>query len=304
MVSQFELVLLGADDPLGESVLRLMEEREIAIGELHPLTLAEQAESTVSYAGEDWPCQSALGFNIGSTQALVVANRTPAARRLVERMRAEHPALPVAGIAEVDATAEVVARVLRVLDAVAGVNSAEAFVALPVAIAGKVGVDELSTQTRGLFNLDMPDPEVFPLQIAFNLMPLGNAESDTQWGEATARLLGKPIDIGYTRIQAPLFFGAVVALHVRTEQAPDLGKLRAAFSHAEGVTLMETDLPAGMPTPATDASDSDDVFIGRIEAGNRRLKLWLVFDPIRLEAARLVDVVENWIDKPANSMLT
>jgi aspartate-semialdehyde dehydrogenase len=69
---------------------------------------------------------------------------------------------------------------------------------------------------------------------------------------------------------------------------------------------METDLPAGMPTPATDAAESDDVFIGRIQAKatESHLKLWLVFDPLRLEAAQIVAVVENWIDKPTNSMLT
>jgi len=215
------------------------------------------------------------------------------------------PAMPVVGVDAIHpAPAVAVARVLRVIDALAGLQGADAFVALSVAMAGKAGVDELSEQTRGLFNLASPDPEIFPLQIAFNLMPLPDQEYDATLAEATRRLLGKSLAVGYSSIHAPMFFGAAVMLHARTAQPVALDKLRQALTRSDGITLMESDLPAGIPTPATDAAESDDVFIGRILATKDDLKLWLVFDPIRLEAAQIVDVVENWIDKPTNSMLT
>ncbi|MDP2431896.1 MAG: Asd/ArgC dimerization domain-containing protein [Pseudomonadota bacterium] len=302
--SHFDLAVLGADDPLGEAVLRLLEEREVAIGKLYPLTLNE-VETTVAFAGKDWPCMTEAEFDFNQTQALVVATRAAAARQLAAEALTVRPAMPVIDVAGIDpAPAVVVARVLRVIDAVAGVQSAEAFVALSVAMAGQVGVDELSNQTRGLFNLASPDPEVFPLQIAFNLMPLPDQTYDARLAEATDRLLGKSVEVGYSSIQAPIFFGAAVMLHVRAARAVDLEQLRLALTRSDGITLMESDLPVGIPTPATDAADSDDVFIGRIQATENRLKLWLVFDPLRLEAARIVGVVENWIDKPSNSMLT
>jgi len=304
VASHFDLAVLGADDPLGEAVLRLLEERELAIGKLYPLTLND-VEVTVAFAGKDWPCMTEREFDFGLAQALVVATRAGAARRLADQALAARPTMPVIKVEGVEpAPAVVVARVLRVIDALAGVRSAEVFVALSVAMAGKPGVDELSNQTRGLFNLDSPDPEVFPLQIAFNLLPLPDQEYDADLAEATARLLGKPLAVGYSSIQAPLFFGAAVMLHVSTAQPPELDRLRQALTRAEGITLMESDLPAGIPTPATDAAESDDVFVGRIQANDCRLKLWLVFDPLRLEAAQLAAAVENWIDKPANSMLT
>jgi aspartate-semialdehyde dehydrogenase len=300
--SQFDLAVLGADDPLGEAVLRLLEEREVAVGKLYPLN---DVEATVGFAGHDWPCFTEREFDFSLAQALVVATRAAAAKRLADQALAARPAMPVVGVAAIHpAPAVAVARVLRVIDALAGVQGAEAFVALSVAMAGKVGVDELSEQTRGLFNLASPEPEVFPLQIAFNLMPLPDQEYDAALAEATRRLLGKPVAVGYSSIHAAMFFGAAVMLHVRTAQPVVLDKLRQALTRADGIILMETDLPAGMPTPATDAADSDDVFIGRIQATNNHLKLWLVFDPIRLEAAQIVAAVENWIDKPTNSMLT
>ncbi len=67
---------------------------------------------------------------------------------------------------------------------------------------------------------------------------------------------------------------------------------------------MEADLPAATPTPATDAQGSEAVFVGRIRGDAGRFRFWLVFDPLQMEAGALVSAVENWIDKPATSMLT
>lgn len=302
--SHFDLAVLGADDPLGEAVLRLLEEREVAIGKLYPLTLGD-SDSTVSFAGKDWPCLMEAEFDFNRTQALVVATRAATAQLLAAQAVAVRPVMPVVGVAGIEpAPAVAVARVLRVIEALAGLQGADAFVSLSVAMAGKVGVDELSTQTRGLFNLDSPDPEIFPLQIAFNLMPLPDQGYDGVLAEATDRLLGRAVAVDYSSIQAPIFFGAAVMLHVRAERGVDLDKLRQALTRAEGITLMESELPAGIPSPATDAADSDDVFVGRIQVRENHLKFWLVFDPLRLEAAQIVTAVENWIDKPTNSMLT
>jgi len=95
-----------------------------------------------------------------------------------------------------------------------------------------------------------------------------------------------------------------MALHVRTAQSLDVAALRNALRHQDGITLMEDDHPAAMPTPATDALGSADVFVGRIRLAGESCRLWLVFDPITLDAARMAASVENWIDKPATSMLT
>lgn len=304
VASHFDLAVLGADDPLGEAVLRLLEERELAIGKLYPLTLND-VETTVGFAGKDWPCLTEREFDFNLAQALVVATRASAACSLAAEALAMRPTMPVVAVEGVEpAPAVVVSRVLRVIDTLSGVEGAEAFVALSVAMAGKVGIDELSNQTRGLFNLDSLDPEVFPQQVAFNLMPLPQQDYDAVLSESTQRLLEKSLQVGFSSLQAPMFFGAAVMLHVRTAQPVDLEQLRQALARAEGITLMETDLPAAMPTPATDAAESDDVFIGRIQSTNNHLKFWLVFDPMRLEAAQIVASVENWIDKPTNSMLT
>lgn len=305
--SQFDLAVLGADDPLGGAVLQILEEREVPVGRLFPLSLREE-DANVVFRGQDWPCDQAAEFDFGQAQALLVTSRSAAALRLVERIRAAQPAMPVLLVGEVDpAPAVAVARIMKSVTALAGVDYADAVVALPAAYAGQDGVEELANQTRDLFNMESSEPEVFPLQLAFNLMPYGGPKDAPAYESAltlaTTRL-AEGAEVAFSVLWAPLFFGAAAQLHVRTASPVGAQALRDAFRHRDGVTLMESELAAGTPTPATDAQGSDSVFVGRLRAEDRRIGLWLVFDPIQLEAAQMVSVLENWIDKPASSMLT
>jgi aspartate-semialdehyde dehydrogenase len=310
-VSQFDLAVLGADSPLGEAVLAYLDEREVAVGRLFALTLQESEES-VSFRGQDWPCEAAAGFDFAQAQALIVASRGAATQLLVARVRAERPMMPIIEADAIDPAAAVVAaRVLKPIAALAGLVSADAFVTLPVALAGKEGVDELVEQTRGLFNMENPEAVVFPQQIAFNLLPrVGDAspgseqpDYETRLAQATARL-ANGMSVGFSATTGALFFGAAMALHVRTEQVLDIAALRNALQRQDGITLMEDEHPAAMPTPATDALGSQDVFVGKIRVENAACRLWLVFDPITLDAVQLAASVENWIDKPASSLIT
>jgi aspartate-semialdehyde dehydrogenase len=312
--SQFHLAVLGADSPLAETLFVILDEREVPIGRLFPLVLGE-ADASATFQGSSWPHQEAAEFDFGQAQALIVTGRGAAVARLVERVRAERPTMPVFDVNAEGALeaspAVIAARVIKPIAALAGLAAAEAFVTLPVAMAGKEGVDELVAQTRGLFNMESPEPEVFPLQIAFNVIPKmqvkGAPDYEMQLAQTTAKLANGAL-VGFTAVTGPLFFGAAMALHVLTEKALEIELLRNALQRQDGITLMEAaeigNIPAAMPTPATDAHGSQNVFVGRIQVVGESCRLWLVFDPLALEAAQIATAVENWIDKPVTSMLT
>ncbi len=307
--SQFDLAVLGADDPLGGTVLQLLDEREVPVGRLYPLTLRDP-DTSVVFRGQDWPCDQAEEFDFSQAQALLVTSRSPAALRALREIRSRRPTMPVMTLEDIDpAPAVAVSRVLKTLAALGGgLASVDAFVALPTAVAGQDGVEELANQSRGLFNLESAEPEVFPLQIAFNLVPHGPVVGDAPpyeslLSETTARL-ADGASAAYSEVWAPLFFGSAIALHTRSEKPLDIQALRDALGRRDGITLMEADLPAATPTPATDAQGSEAVFVSRIRVDGTLARLWLVFDPIQMEAAQMVAAVENWIDKPASSMLT
>ena len=146
--SCFDLAVLGADDPAGGVVLHLLEEREVPVGRLFPLTLRDP-ELSVSFQGQDWPCEPAEGFDFGQVQALLVASAAPGAERVAQTVRARYPTMPVLGILEVNPAAAVaVSRVLKTLAAVGdGLQAVDAFVALPVAMAGQAGVGKIPPPT-------------------------------------------------------------------------------------------------------------------------------------------------------------
>ena len=299
-LATLDLAILGADAPLADAFLAILEEREIPLRRLYALTFGEE-ESSATFQGMDWPYEDATAFDYRKAHALVVMGQDAAARRLLAKIRSEQPHLPILDVNDTDALidpapAQVAARLLRPINALAGLVSAEAFVTLPVALAGKAGIDELAEQTRSLFNMQTPESEVFPLQIAFNLLPVAQAvgplDYESRLAQATMRL-SNGLAVGFTAATGSLFFGAVMALHVRTEQVLDIEKLRHALQHKAGITLMEADLPAAMPSPATDAQGSQDVFVGRIRVDGNAGRFWLVFDPIALEAAQVVTWLES-----------
>jgi aspartate-semialdehyde dehydrogenase len=306
-VAQFDLAVLGADDPLGESFLQALEEGDLPVGRLYPLVL-EEAEGIVAFRGEEWPCLAVQEFDFAQVQILVSASPLAAARRVLAQVRAQRPDMPIWSLEEVTpAPALAVGRVLKVLSAFGSVLHAEACVTLPAALAGKAGVDELVNQSRGLFNLETPDPEVFPLQIAFNVIPLTD-DAAQRYGPnrlaAAVQALQPVEETGFMVAWTPLLFGAATALHVRFAADVEEEDLRRALLRQEGICLMASDLPAGNPTPATDSAESADIFLGQVRAEGRSVRVWLVYDPLRLEAGQMVTAVENWIDTPRNSVLT
>lgn len=324
MSQPLKIALLGANDPLGTAVLELLDERGIEVALLFPLTL-DEADGTVTWQESEIPLESATAFDWSQTGMLLVASRVPAALKVAQK--AHKAGVLVWGVAEApddlltdekrvpNAAAIALQLALEPIRQHAGLKQVSASVMLPVAMAGLAGIEELAGQSRALFSMESHDPEVLPLQIAFNMVP--NAQHRLDDGcsayEALAsddlrrgmRLDTTPILISAT--WAPLFHGFAATLHGQTDAPLDLATLRDVFAKAENITVMDELLPAGVATPATDAHGTESVFVSRLRVDARHpthFSAWLVFDGLRLEAARIVDQLENLIEKNKNSVLT
>lgn len=320
-VKTLSVALLGAGEPLAEAIRRLIEDREIEIGRLVPLAL-EESDACMDFRGESIPISAAAGFAWGSVDVVLNASHLPGATALLAEAGAAGCSvlhcelagadLPIAlpnGVAI--ALSRLVSRIARKTP-IAGV---QASVNLPVSHLGQAGIDELSQQTRALFAMESPDAECLPPRIAFNLVPQvpeSRIEARSRFERATEDALIRELTLADLPIQvmalwAPVFYGYSAVLHLSLSEPLDPESLRKSLRQAEDVTLMDEAAPGGAPTPATDAQDSDAVFVGRVrvQAGDaRRLSLWLVFDGLRLEAVRIVTELENLIEKTRKSVLT
>jgi aspartate-semialdehyde dehydrogenase len=176
---------------------------------------------------------------------------------------------------------------------------------------GRSAMEELGRQTAALLNGQDADPQRFPVQIAFNLIPHiddfqdnGYTKEEMKLVWETRKILGdESIQVNPTAVRVPVFFGHSEAVHIETRHKISAADARALLEAAPGVTVVDERQGGGYPTPVTHASGADDVFVGRIRediSHPRGLDLWIVSDNIRKGAAlNAVQVAELWLKNRA-----
>lgn len=319
MPTTLRLAVVGADEPLGEAFTTALQECDAPLRSVVPVTLGE-AEGCASHLDGQPPLQTPETVDWDGIDLVVITAHGAAAARLAGQLLDQGKAVvALAGVVgthagrlhEVpDGPATALWRVLGPLAAHAGLASVNGLVGIPVSVRGRTGIDELVNQTRGLFAMQPAEPEAFPVQIAFNLLPQvgaiggdGSSAQESALGRALHAALGERLAVQITAVWLPTFYGAVADLHVQTDRPVSAPDIRDWLGKVPGLTVMDDPLPGGAPTPATDAVDSTDVFVGRIrvaEGDATRISLWLTYDAPRLEAAQLLEGVEKTFESVLN----
>src|SRR3546814_43216 len=98
---------------------------------------------------------------------------------------------------------------------------------------GRRALEELGRQTAGLLNFHSAEPEVYPVQIAFNVIPHGGDFLDNGYTTEemklvweTRKILGdESIAVNATVVRVPVFYGHSEAVWIQTREP--LGAARA-----------------------------------------------------------------------------
>lgn len=161
--------------------------------------------------------------------------------------------------------------------------------------AGKSAIDELSDQTRDIFNQRKIKKEVFPHQIAFNCIPHIDLFDDDGYTREekkvileTKKIMHAPeLKVTATAVRVPVFYSHSEAVNIEFEKDISPEDARRILSKAKGVRVID-DIGSAKYPLAIDAAGTDDVFVGRIrrdttvESG---LDCWIVADNLRKGAA-------------------
>jgi aspartate-semialdehyde dehydrogenase len=161
---------------------------------------------------------------------------------------------------------------------------------------GRKALEELGKQTAALLNFHEAEAEVYPVQIAFNVIPHGGDFTDNGYTTEemklvweTKKILGDDsIRVNATVVRVPVFYGHSEAVNIETRDRLDAKAARALLEKAPGVEVVDEPRGGGYPTPVTHASGRDPVYVGRIRddlSHPRALNLWVVSDNIRKGAA-------------------
>jgi aspartate-semialdehyde dehydrogenase len=310
-----KLAVLGATGAVGRTMLKILEERAVAVDELVPLASARSAGSSVRFRGRDWPvaepaprsfegCAIAL-FSAGAARSRSwAAPAADAGAVVIDNSSAWRmdPAVPlvvpeVNAVAAADRPKHIIANpncatiqlvvVLEALRRAAGLRRVVATTFQSVSGAGQQGIETLRAEQRG-GRTESP----FVAPIAGNVIPWIGPRADDGWNEEevkvrteTRRILGMPeLAVSATCVRVPVEVGHAISATVELERPLDRERARAALAAMPGVAVCDD---ARDPLPL-EVAGTDTVRVGHLrmdpDAPNV-LHLWIVADNLRKGAA-------------------
>ena len=320
-----KVAVVGASGAVGEAILSILAERNFPLREVVALASERSAGNTIDFGHDDELVLQNLAtfdpagvdiafFAAGGAVSEQYAPRFAAAGAVVidnsSAFRQDTDVPLVVAEVNPEALAErprgIISNpncsTMQMMVALAPIHRAVGIERINVATyqsvsgAGREAMEELGRQTGALLNFQGAQPERFPVQIAFNLIPHidefldnGYTREEMKLVWETRRILAdESIQVNATAVRVPVFYGHSEAVHIETRERIDAVTARALLQEAPGVTVVDERAAGGYPTPVTHASGDDQVFVGRIRADlshPRGLNLWIVSDNIRKGAA-------------------
>lgn len=320
MERQFDIAVVGCGSLTGAAVLNLLQERGFPVGKLHALEIDSASGGMASFGHRELPIGSVEHFDFSTVQlaifcagaavsaeyapkaavegCVVIDNSTqfrldPEVPLVVPEVNPE--ALKDYGrrgiVASPNCTTVPLLMALKPILAAAGLERIEVATYQSVSGAGQDALEELGRQSADLLSFREMKTSVFPKQIAFNLLPQidtvepgGYTREELRVIAETRRVFGEQVAVNVTAVRVPVFYGHALALHVQTREKLDIASVRSLLAAAPGLSLVEGPGPGDYPTPVTEASGEDAVFVGRLRedpSHPRGLNLWAVTDNIR-----------------------
>src|ERR1700675_5033692 len=133
--------------------------------------------------------------------------------------------------------------------------------------AGHAAMDELFSQTRGIYVNDPIKPEQLTKQIAFNVIPHidifmddGSTKEEWKMSVETRKILDPDIAVHATCVRVPVFISHAEAVNIEFAQPISEAQARAALRKAPGVIMVDHRTDEGYVTPAEVAGE-DAVYV-------------------------------------------
>ena len=315
---------MGATGAVGSIMLKVLEERRFPADEVVPFASERSAGRRLRLNGSEIEVQalseeSIRGFDIaifsagGSTSGEWAPRFAEAGAVVVDnssRWRMEDDVPLVVSevnpddlanhrgiIANPNCSTMQMVVALKPIDVVAGIERLVITTMQSVSGTGQKAIEELHDQTEAALEAkEIPPPEAYPHQIAFNVIPQagkfpeGSDQTDEELKlvNETRKILGRPdIAVSATCTRVPVYTSHSESVNVQTREPLSADDCRALLARSPGITVLDDPSEAIYPL-AIDAAGRDDVLVGRIRqdpSHERALNLFVVSDNLRKGAA-------------------
>jgi aspartate-semialdehyde dehydrogenase len=331
-----KIAIAGATGNVGHELLNILAERNFPATEVVALasrrslgtevsygdkTLKVQALENYDFAGTDICLMSAGGTVSGQWSPKIAAKGCVVIDNSSKwRMDADVPLIipevnpdAIDGFSKKNIIANPNCSTMQLLVALKPLHDAATIKRLVVSTyqsvsgTGKEAMDELFNQTRAIFVNDPIEKNVYPKQIAFNVIPHGgdfmeDGQTTEEWKMVveTKKILDPKIKVSVTVARVPVFVGHSEAVNIEFEHPMEDEQAREILREAPGVLVVDTREDGGYVTPVECVGDFA-VFVSRIRVDptlDNGLNLWCVSDNLRKGAAlNAIQIAELLVER-------
>lgn len=302
MANEVDVAVVGATGAVGETMLKVLEQRNFPVRNLYPLASERSAGKKIQFKGKHVTVQNLADFDFSQAQvglfsaggsiSEVHAPRAAAAGcvvvdntshfRQVENVPLVVPEVNPERIADYIncgiianpncSTIQMVVALKPLYDAV-GIERINVATYQAVSGSGASAISELADQTARLLNgREIQPPKAYPKQIAFNVLPHidvfmdnGYTKEEMKMVWETHKILGDDsIRVNPTAARVPVFFGHSEAVHIETRDKISAKQARELLEQTPGITVIDSREDGGYATAVTEGANADAVFVSRI----------------------------------------
>ncbi|MCK5830016.1 MAG: aspartate-semialdehyde dehydrogenase [Methylococcales bacterium] len=338
MSKTYDVAVVGATGAVGEAMLSILEERDFPVGEVYALASSRSVGKRISFKGKNLVVTDLAEFDFSKVQiglfsagGSISKEFAPKAAKLgcvvidnTSEFRYDDdiplviPEVNPEKIADYKtrgiianpncSTIQMLVALKPIYDAV-GIERINVCTYQAVSGTGKQAIEEVVSQTAKLLNGKPITPEVYPKQIAFNVLPQIDVFMDNGYTKEEMKMVwetqkifsDESIKVNPTAVRVPVFYGHSEAVHIETKEKINVNAVRELLENAPGVTVLDEHVDGGYPTAVTESSGNDDVFVGRVREDisyPKGINLWVVGDNVRKGAAlNSVQIAEELVKK-------
>jgi aspartate-semialdehyde dehydrogenase len=320
----YKVAIAGATGNVGTEILKILHERKFPVDDVVPLASSRSIGKEVSFGDENIKVRDLATYDfkgvdivLSSPGGAVSAQYSPIAARAgavvidnTSHFRMD-PDVPLI-VPEVNPQAikdhtkrNIIANpncstiqmvvALKPIHDVAKIKRVVVATYQSVSGTGKDAMDELFNQTKGIYMNQSPQLNVYPKQIAFNVIPQidkfmddGLTKEEWKMMVETKKILDPSIKVCASCVRVPVFIGHSEMVNIECENEITAAQAKAIWRKSKGIRVVDLEQEDLEYITPLEVQGEDDVYISRVREDStvdNGLNFWCVSDNLRKGAA-------------------
>lgn len=297
-MKKYNVAILGATGAVGREMIKVLAERDFPVNELKLLASAKSAGKKIMFKDREIEIEEACETSFKGMDIVLGAASNELAKKFAPYIKEAgavfidnssafrmDPNVPLVvpeinpddafkhnGIVSNPNCSTIIT--LVAVNAINGLSEIKSMIASTyqaVSGAGAGGFTELSEQTKAIAEGNEIKSEVFPYQIAENLIPHIGSFLDTAYTTEEMKMQNEgrkimhlpELRVTCTCVRVPVLRSHSISVTVFTKDKVSTDAVKAAISVAKGCKLVDDPANKKYPMPL-DTSDQDLVYVGRV----------------------------------------